>query len=247
MSHGLQMQLAYNYSKSTDQGSGVTSGGDELPDGQRGIYYWDMHLKKQLSGFDIRNTFSSNFSYDLPFKMGGAAGAVLGGWQVTGILTLNDGHPLSIFDVNSVQDAQIGESENLRVNLINGGNNNPVLGGPDKYYDPSQFVPSTCQGNRVCRPGDADYIPGYFGTLGGGTLTSPGLATLDFTLAKSFQFKESQRIQFRAEFFNLFNRANFGPPEQNAFNENVPNPEAGRIDSTSGSARQIQLTLRYTF
>jgi hypothetical protein len=78
MSRGLQLQMAYNYSKSTDQGSGVTSGGDELPDGQRGIYYWDIKLKKALSAFDIRNTFSMNFSYDLQRKTSKDS---LGRWQ----------------------------------------------------------------------------------------------------------------------------------------------------------------------
>jgi hypothetical protein len=263
MSQGLSMQLAYNYSKSIDQGSGVTSGGDELPDGQRGIYYWDMHLKKQLSGFDFRNTFSMNFTYELPTQnLTGPAGAIIGGWQFSGILTLTDGYPLSIFDNNTVQDAQMGESENLRVNLIPGGDNNPVLGGPDRYFDTSQFVPSTCQGSELCYdrvvnqttgvitwvPNPAKgYQPGYFGTLGGGTLTAPGLATLDFSLLKNFNISESNRIQFRAEFFNLFNRPNFGSPNQTIFIDGAPQDDAARIDSTRGSARQIQLGLRYTF
>jgi hypothetical protein len=241
--------MAYNYSKSTDQGSGVTSGGDELPDGQRGIYYWDMHLKKQLSGFDIRNTFSANFSYDVPAgNLEGLAGGVLGGWQLAGILTLTDGHPLSIFDEdNSAQEARIGESENLRVNLIPGGDNNPVLGGPDKYFDTSQFVPSSCQGSRICQAGDPDFELGYFGTLGGGTLTSPGLATLDVSLIKNFGISESQKIQFRADFFNLFNHSNFGEPVTTIYSNNVLVGDAARIDSTRGSSRQIQLGLRYSF
>jgi hypothetical protein len=248
LSHGLQMQVAYNYSKSTDQGSGVTSGGDELPDGQRGIYYWDMHLKKARSGFDIRNTMSMNFSYELPTQnLTGAAGAIAGGWQFSGILTLNDGYPISVFDSSTVQDTQMGESENLRVNLIPGGDNDPVLGGPDKYFDTSQFVPSTCLGTRVCRPGDPDYKPGYFGTLGGSTLTAPGVATLDFSLLKGIRITENHKIQFRSDFFNMFNRPNFGSPVQTIFIDNVPDPESGRIRTTRGSARQIQLGLRYTF
>src|SRR5581483_10116820 len=110
--------------------SGVTSGGDELPDGQRGIYYWDIKLKKQLSGFDIRNTFTANFSYDFPTQnLTGFTGAVVGGWQLSGIQTLTDGHPLGIFDDSTVQANTIGDNENLRVNLKPGGNNNPVLGG----------------------------------------------------------------------------------------------------------------------
>jgi hypothetical protein len=250
MSQGLQLQLAYNYSKSIDQGSGVTSGGDELPQGQRGIYYWDMDLKRQLSAFDIRNTFTMNFTYELPTQnLSGLAGAVVGGWQVSGILTLNDGHPLSIGDSSSVQEARIGENESLRVNLIPGADNNPVLGGPDKYFDTSSFLPSVCQGTTMCAPGDADYQPGFFGTLGGGTLTSPGLASLDFSLLKNFGITENQRLQFRADLFNLFNRPNFGSPSTTVFTNEVLEADAGRISSTreAGRSRQIQLGLRYTF
>jgi hypothetical protein len=248
MSQGLSLGLAYNHSKSIDQGSGVTSGGDELPDGQRGTYYWDMQLKRGLSGFDIRNTFSLNFTYELPTQnLTGLANAVAGGWQLNGILTLNDGYPISVFDDSSVQEARIGELENLRVNLKSDGDTNPVLGGPDKYFDPSQFVPSVCQGDRVCRAGDPDYQPGYFGTLGPNTLIAPGVANFDFSVMKNFGITENHRIQFRAEFFNLLNRPNFGSPEQSIFVNEVPEPEAGRIRTTRGSPRQIQLGLKYTF
>ena len=108
-------------------------------------------------------------------------------------------------------------------------------------------MPSVCQGTTICKAGDPDYQLGFFGTLGRGTLTSPGLATLDFSLIKNFGITETHKIQFRAEFFNLFNRPNFGEPETTIFTNDVPDADAGRIDSTRGSARQIQLGLRYTF
>jgi hypothetical protein len=133
------------------------------------------------------------------------------------------------------------------VNLIPGADNNPVLGGPDKYFDTSSFVPSVCQGTTVCAAGSPDYQPGYFGTLGGGTLTSPGLAQMDFSMMKNFNVSESHRIQFRADFFNFFNRPNFGSPATGIFTNEIANPSAGRIDSTRGSARVLQLGLRYTF
>ena len=122
--------------------------------------------------------------------------------------------------------------ESLRVNLIPGGDSNPVLGGPDKYFDTSQFAPSE---------------EGYFGTLGRNTLISPGLATMDFSVQKNFQLLESHRVQFRAEFFNLFNRPNFGTPVTTIFTNGVLTSDAGRINSTRGSARQIQFGLRYSF
>jgi hypothetical protein len=248
MSHGVQFQLAYNFSKSLDQGSGVTSGGDELPQGQRGMYYWDMYMKKGPSGFDIRNTMTANFTYEPPTgNLTGLAGLLAGGWQVNGILTLTDGYPLSINDGSSAQDTRIGENEDLRANLIPGGDNNPVLGGPDRYFDTSQFVPSACQGSRICRAGDPDYQLGFYGNLGKGTLISPGLATMDFSVMKNFYPSETHRIQFRSEIFNLFNRPNFGSPSTTIFTNELLNANAGRISSTRGSARQIQFGLRYSF
>ena len=148
MTHGLQFQVAFNYSKSIDTGSGVTSGGEELPQGQRGVYFWDMAQKRGLSQFDTRKTFTSNFTYQLPGQnLTGPAGWALSGWQISGILTLLDGHPLSIGDSSTIQRNAIGEgAESLRLNVRPGGNTNPVVNtrNPAVYYDATNFVPSFC-------------------------------------------------------------------------------------------------------
>jgi hypothetical protein len=249
LTHGLQLQLAYNFSKTIDGGSGVSSGGDMLLESQRDIYYWDVEMKKGRSQFDIRHSFTSNFSYDLPGQgLTGLAGALGKGWQVNGIITLSTGAPLTVRDGSAVQNSYIGSTEGLRANLIPGGDNNPVLGGPDRYYDTSQFVPSVCQGDRFCRPGDADYLPGFYGNVGRSTVSGPGLATVDFSTLKNFNVTENHRIQFRGEFFNLLNRPNFGTPDMTPWLANGnPDANAARISSTLGSARQIQFGLRYIF
>jgi hypothetical protein len=123
-----------------------------------------------------------------------------------------------------------------------------VLGGPDLYYDPTQFVSSTCTGARVCRAGDPDYREGYFGNLGRNTLTGPGLATFDFSLNKNFRLTEEKRLQFRSEFFNLFNHANFALPDFDPFlSSGARDSQAGRITSTNTTARQIQFALKFIF
>ncbi len=111
---------------------------------------------------------------------------------------------------------------------------NPVLGGPDLYFDPTQFAPVT---------------PGYFGNLGRNTLITPGLATFDLGLSKAFPVYGGRRsLQFRTEIFNLFNRANFGTPNTSIINSSgAPNPSVGRITSTRTTARQIQVGLRFIF
>jgi hypothetical protein len=234
LSAGLQFQSAFTYSKAIDDGSGVTSGGDELPQSQRGIYAWDMYLKRGPSAFDVRKVFTANLSYELPFgrELTGAAGVVAKGWQVNSVITLSDGYALSVEETSNAQSQRIGDDEDLRPDLIAGGNNNPVTGDPDRWFDISQFTPA-----RI----------GYFGNLGRGTVTSPGLALVDLSIFKNVTMGGSRKLQFRVEIFNLFNRANFGTPDMTAFINEEPNPNAGRITSTRTPARQMQLGVRLVF
>lgn len=233
LSDGLQLGASFTYSKAIDEGSGVTSNGDELPQSQRGIYAWDMHLKKGPAAYDIPKVFTANVSYELPFgrSAAGAARALAGGWQVNSIISLMDGYPLSVEEISDAQTARIGDDENLRPDLIAGGNRNPVTGNPERWFDSSQFTPSRL---------------GYFGNLGKGTVRSPGLASVDLSVFKNFQVGTG-RIQFRIETFNLFDRVNFGTPDMTAFINGQPNPTAGRITRTRTSARQTQIGLRWVF
>jgi outer membrane receptor protein involved in Fe transport len=251
LSHGVQMQLAYNYSHAIDQGSGVTQTGEALPQGQRGVYYWDTQMKRGPAAFDIKHTFGTNFSYEPTFgqNLTGVAGHIAKGWQLNGVLSLIGGHPLTVFDdENDAQIARIGDAENVRANLIPGGNNNPTdgvagacagtragkkLGTPDIWYDPCQFTASTT---------------GFFGNLGPGTVRSPGLATVDFSVFKNFNVSETNQVQFRAEFFNFFNRVNLHTPDMDAFNATGQyDTNAARIELTRTPARQIQFALKYIF
>ena len=267
MGTALQYQLAFNWSKSIDTGSGVTSGGENFNQGQRGAYYWDMNLARGLSAFDIRKTLSSNFTYALPGQnLRGLLGAVVGGWETSGILTLTAGHPVSITDTPTVQRNAIGQSaENNYANLIAGGDHNPVLDNatPFNYYDATQFIPSICTGVParissiagstvpICAPGDAEYNPGHFGNSGRNTLISPGLATMDFSIQKNFNVTENHRIQFRAELFNFFNRVNLNEPGATPYsNSSIPDTAFWRTNgqiTNAGSPRTMQFGLKYNF
>ncbi len=126
-----------------------------------------------------------------------------------------------------------GSLQDLPPNLRTGANNNPILGGPDRYFDPQVFeLPPA----------------GFYGNLGRNTTIGPGLVNLDFALAKNFPLHEEARLQFRVETFNLFNRANFAIPQRRvltATGATIGN--AGRITSTTTSSRQIQFALKLTF
>src|SRR5262245_49676780 len=243
LNRGFLMQVAYTLSKTVDDGSGVTSTGDNFVQSQRGEYTWDMNLKRGLASFDVRHSFTTNFSYELPQldASTGWRGVVVNGWQLNGILTMSSGFPFSIEEFRTAQQNAIGNRDNLRPSLIPGGNSNPIrTGNPDAYVDASQFVLAPV---------------GMFGNLGRNTVISPGLVDFDGSLFKNFSLTENHKIQFRAEFFNLFNHPNFGAPVQsgginNALlvnSDGTPNANFGQISYTRTPARQIQLALRYTF
>jgi hypothetical protein len=146
------------------------------------------------------------------------------------------------------------------VDLIPGGNNNPVLSSgrdPENYFDIRQFtIPLVVEGPQH----------GYFqGNLGSNTLISPGMANLDITFTKNTKMPflgEAGNLQFRTEFFNILNRANFGDPITLVFTRprNGANlagdlanpytrlqPGAGRIDETRNNNRQLQFGLKLIF
>jgi hypothetical protein len=252
---GLQFQAAYNVAKSMDQSSSPGNNTEGFAQGQRAALLWDMDHWLGRSIFDIRHNFVSNLTYDVPrMDVGGVAGALVNGWQFNTIITLSQGHPFTLLDVNRNQNAAFERADGLRPNLAPEGDNDPAQGGPHQYYDPAQFAPSVCRGVGLCQPGQPGYAVGYFGNLGYNTVTGPGLVNVDFSTNKSFRITEGSAVQFRAEFFNLFNRVNFNIPTGAALNPYrlvgsrlEQNPVAGQITETRTSARQIQFGLRFTF
>src|SRR5437762_12414795 len=185
------MQVAYTLSKTVDDGSGVTSTGDNFVQSQRGEYTWDMKLKRGLASFDVRHSFSTNFSWELPKlnALNGWKGSAVNGWQLNGILAISSGFPFSIEEFRTAQQNAIGNRDNLRPSLIPGGKSNPIRkGNPVAYVDATKFVRSPV---------------GRSGNLGRNTLISPGLSTFDGSLFKNLPLAKIHKLQFRPEFSNL--------------------------------------------
>jgi hypothetical protein len=159
-------------------------------------------------------------------------GAVLGGWSIGTIGTFTAGLPLTpIMANNNSRDGNSTRSD--RPDLKPGASNNPVLGGPDKYYDPTAFSRPT---------------PGTYGNLGRNTIRGPGFANLDISLEKNFPFRESGNVRFRAELFNVMNHPNFDLPNITALAASGnPQSTAGRVTRTVTTSRQIQFALRINF
>jgi hypothetical protein len=237
----LQLQVSYTFARSIDNSQGIIS-----PDavGSSPVV-WDPNfpdLDRGLSDFHRKHNLVTNFTWELPFFRGqdGVAGAVLGGWALSGIVTAQSGNPFT-------PGIQSNWSRNLharagldRPSVAPGCNaGNMILGGPDQYFNPKCFVLP---------------LRGTYGNMGRNVLIGPGITTADTSLNKSFRLGflgDAGKLKIQADLFNIFNHANFNLPARVVFagasqTEN-PLSTAGRITSTTTGARQVQLGVRLSW
>ena len=249
------MQVSYTFSKNINDADGFLSRAIDLDQGSVPQDPDSRRADRSLASFDIRNILSLNYTYDLPFarNLRGIRGKALSGWQINGITSLTAGTPFTAWTgFSRSRDLASGSQITDRPDLLPGFSNNPMegkskgcaadrpvpagsrLGTPDRYFD-------------VCAFALPD--PGYFGNVARNTLIGPGLVGFDFALMKNTAFAEGKNLQFRAEFFNLLNRANFNRPSvTRTFNANGTRiGSAGIISGTLTPARQIQFGLKITF
>jgi len=236
---GLAFQFSYNFSRAIDDGSNVghadANGGADENSSWQVVDPDDKATMRGLSSNHVAQTFASSFTYELPFNPQGAARHILGGWSFNGILTLATGPPSSFgMDFDRAHSGQGTESQ--RPEMVAGFSNNPVLSDgrdPNAYYDVNALAIGP---------------EGFFGNLGRNTLILPGLATFDLGMTKGFSLGERADLQFKAEFFNIFNRANFGAPRMQIFGGGgVRDAAAGMITKTTTTSRQIQFALKIVF
>ena len=107
-----------------------------------------------------------------------------------------------------------------------------AVGNPNEWFNPNAFVLPAA---------------GTYGNVGRGTLTGPGLADVDVSLLKNTAVTERMSLEFRAEFFNVLNRVNFGPPNTTVFANGAINASAGLITTLATNPRQIQFGLKLIF
>ena len=228
-SAGLSFLAAYTYSKSLDEAAGGNSSTGESRINIQNPR--DVAADYGLSNFDYRQRFTLSTVYDLPFGRGrrflgnanAVENAVAGGWQVTSIVTLQSGAPFSV----SLATPTANTGTFTRPNRICGGNLPSSQQSINAWYNVSCFVSPP---------------PYTFGNAGRNILIGPGLATWDLGADKDFRLTERFGLQFRSEFFNILNRANFGLP-----NASIGSTSAGTITTVITNARQIQFALRLHF
>jgi hypothetical protein len=225
-SHGLYYLASYQWSKNLDNNSGEVEANDTS-------YSTDFGFDYSYSRFDVPHRAVISGGYELPFGKGhawlqsGVGNFIAGGWSVQPAIQLRSGYPFSV----SRSGASFGTYTPGRVNLAPGKTvadakkSNP---SPNGWFDPSAFVDpgQTLQGN-VTR----------------NVLRGPGTAQVDFSALKNFQITERIRTQFRAEAYNIINHPIFGQPAANISTTST----VGKIQSTSGDNRSIQLAVKVLF
>jgi outer membrane receptor protein involved in Fe transport len=226
---GLTLLASYTFSRAIDTASSTndsTSGTQKFPQNPR-----NLRDEKGLSDFHRKHQFSTSFNYELPFGrkrafLSGARGvteALLGGWQVNGIVTLLSGRPFT-----PQYNTNASNSGNQRPNLVGDPFANVPAG---LYFNPAAFAAPVASATDL----------NLFGNLGRNTLIGPGFADVDLSALKNFRLSERVKLQFRAEVFNAFNHPNFHIPE---FRLDFPN--AGQFTDVE-EGREWQFALKLIF
>ena len=225
-SGGLSVRGVYTWSRTIDDGDSLnatTSGGEPALASNP----FDLGADKGLANFHVKNVGVVNASYALPFRSGNL---LVKGWTVNSIVTLQGGFPFT--PQLSYNPSNTGDTRNPVRPYVNPAFTGPViLSNPNQWFNPNAFL----------APPNSS---GFFGNLGRDTLIGPGVATWDFSLLKDTPIRERARMQFRAEFFNILNHANFNTPNAVVFTPTGVSPTAGVITSTSTTSRQIQFGLK---
>jgi len=191
------------------------------------------------SALNVTNQSSVSAVYELPLGHGqrwlgrahGVEDKFVAGWQLNSIVTLMSGFPFTpLVGSNRSGDGDTRNPDRPSVNPSFAG---PVLlQNPNQWFNPNAFILPAA---------------GTYGNLGRSTLTGPGLAELDLSLFKTTAVSEKASLQFRAEFFNVLNRANFGTPNPIVFSSGTISSSAGLVTVTATQSRQIQFGLKLIF
>ncbi len=237
-SHGLYAIIGYTYSRANDNGLsdglGTPIGATYFP-----LPNWQT-LDWGLSQINLNHNFTASVIYDLPFGKGKRFGSslakpadlILGGWELTVIEKATSGFPIFILD----------GANNSGVNFLNA--NGSAYNRPNQTCNPSSGSQSLAQFFNVsCFSQPA---AGELGNASRTPLSGPDFVNTDFSVIKRFPIRESFKIEFRAEFFNLFNHAQFALPGPGSVSD-ISQPGAASISSTVGTPRVVQFGLKAAF
>jgi Carboxypeptidase regulatory-like domain/TonB-dependent Receptor Plug Domain len=255
---GLSFLATYTYSKTLSDAGDLLNGGSAGSYRAPAIPGLGIGFDNALAAFDIRNVFHFSGGYNLPFgkgkqflsSSGKLTNAIVGGWSANWIVTLEGGQPITLTcptgttSGTNCDDVKVpGQSQKLGLHL-DSNNKLSWYGNPNAFQQPCPLgAPATA--GCIAATGA--------GLLGGNpaTTTGPPIKTFDFSAFKAFQLTERFSMQFRSEFFNIFNHANFNAPNFNgngvvgvSGSGNFTSNTFGEIGSTRTAPRQVQFALK---
>jgi hypothetical protein len=270
LSKGLQFLASYTYAKSVDNGSGGAIGAAGIDSGPILGNQLDNQANRGVSNFDRTHRLVLSYLWDLPrpaFAARSTAGRLLfSNWQVAGIITAMSGLPIDIVDSNA-GSFYLGPGNGLsRPSWSPGATRSTATSNiPAGYFfNPFAFARPVVLAGQLIPSLNGTATAGATGTdsgnVGRNVLRGPRQINVDFSIIKRFSFSESKNIEFRAEFFNLFNHVNFANPIGNlnalqssggSIDSNtgqiIKPGDFGRITSTSNNPRLIQFALKLNF
>jgi hypothetical protein len=240
LSHGVTFQAAYTFSRAfSDMTSGGNAGGQSNsgdPNNLRQQYILSPQYRPQR--------LVINYSWDIPYgSLKGVARAALGGWNISGVTTIQDGQPMSLYDTNGGGVYGLNGNNISRVQMAAGCTYGQLATSGGLVSRLNNYIDQSCITNIPYVGTDPNAT--LWGNSGGGILFGPGQFNFDATIGKTTRVggvHENAALQFRAEFFNLFNHPQFSNPDQNRTDGGF-----GQISTTSVNARVVQLALKYIF
>jgi carboxypeptidase family protein len=249
--YGLSFQASYTLSKSIDDTSTVLEG---LPSNAGVILQTlpqnpqDFRAEKAASTFDVRHVFSLSLMESLPLDRVGVLQpvpkSVTRGWQILNITSVTSGPPFTVY--SGIQQTGAGANGSDRPDLASMPDFSTSRTVREDYFGRGANN-SSFFSIPINVPGGTGPNHGRFGTLGRDFFRGPGFHQFDFALIKNTPFGHRGKgewgiLQFRAEFFNIFNIVNFGLPSNTVLGTGF-----GMISKTAGSSRQIQFSLKLVY
>jgi len=238
VSHGVEFHGAYTWGKSIDTLS-ATVANDIYPNGMFNPLYFNQQTTRGLSDFNVSQNFVLSFTWQAPSPRSRSrlANWAANGWQMGGVYKASSGQPFTPLLGGDPLGTKLDETSEPPNRLVGANCSSLVNVG-----NPNQYIKTQC----LAFPAPANLR----GNLGRNVLIGPGISNLDFSLIKNTPVRmisENFNVQFRAEFFNILNRANFSSPTDNlaVFDQSGnPIPSGGLITSTQTPSREIQFALK---
>jgi hypothetical protein len=263
MSHGLEVGGSYTWSRAIDGGDGSIAS-DSFLNSIPALFYFLPKYRRTASDFNITHNLVINYLWSIPSgSVEGPLAWIAKGWQLGGIAQIRSGLPFTALiggDPLGLNDSAPFAYPNRLTGPGCGAPVNPQS-GYNNYIKINCFAlptipiaqaslcdPGSFSSAATPAPNGSVYCQNLLGNGSKNDVYGPGLIDFDFSVVKDTHIGERWNVEFRAEMFNVFNRANFNPPLVNNFVFDAGgSPQPSPLDSTSTTSRQVQLALKVIF